>query len=91
LGLPHGTQHDLTEALFADGFSLREQVSEVSGRGVGLAALREAVSNLGGSVVVESEMGAGATFRLHFAEAALTTVMPPTRPSAPLSLLPAAS
>jgi signal transduction histidine kinase len=91
LGLPHETRHELTEALFSHGFSLREQVSEISGRGVGLAALRQVVSDLGGSITIESEKGAGATFHFRFAESALLAANLPARGSAPPSLLPVAS
>ena len=68
------TQADLTEALFVDGVSTRDQVSAVSGRGVGLAALRQAVSALGGVVEVESKPGGGAVFRFVFDE---TAALPP--------------
>jgi two-component system, chemotaxis family, sensor kinase CheA len=91
LGLPHETRGELTEALFSDGFSLREEVSDISGRGVGLAALRHVVSEFGGSITIESEKGSGATFHFHFAEGALIAAQLPTRGNAPPSLLPIAS
>jgi two-component system chemotaxis sensor kinase CheA len=58
-GLPHATAADLHEALFADGVSTREEVSELSGRGVGLSALREACAALGAKVSIQSERGRG--------------------------------
>ncbi len=67
-GAPHETQADLVDALFLDGFSTREQVSDVSGRGVGLAALRQAVRELNGAIVVETALGRGTTFRFVFEE-----------------------
>jgi len=87
-GLAHETERDLTEALFADGFTLREQITDISGRGVGLAALREVVRELGGSVVVESKKGAGSTFQFHFAEGALALAKPAARGASRSSLLP---
>lgn len=52
--------------IFEPGFSTRDSVSELSGRGVGLDVVRDAVRALRGSVSVESEPGRGTcfTFRL---------------------------
>jgi chemotaxis protein histidine kinase CheA len=61
-GLKHTTQADLVEALFADGVSTRDTVSETSGRGVGLSAVRNEVEQAGGSVTVESKRGEGTRF-----------------------------
>jgi two-component system chemotaxis sensor kinase CheA len=65
-GLPSETQADLRDALFADGISTREQASEISGRGIGLAAVKAAVIELGGSIDVRSERGAGTCFAFRF-------------------------
>jgi len=50
--------------IFQPNLSTSEQVSDVSGRGVGLDIVQTNVKRLGGSVVVESEVGQGTTFRL---------------------------
>jgi two-component system chemotaxis sensor kinase CheA len=52
--------------IFEPGFSTRDTVSEISGRGVGLDVVRDAVRALRGSVSVQSEPGRGTcfTFRL---------------------------
>ena len=52
--------------IFEPGFSTRDTVSELSGRGVGLDVVRDAVRALRGSVSVQSEPGRGTcfTFRL---------------------------
>ncbi len=63
--LPASDQEDLVAALFADGISTKETVSEVSGRGVGLSAAKQACERLGGYVSVESQRNAGTTFRFH--------------------------
>lgn len=55
---------EIYQLLFADGFSTRTEVTETSGRGVGLAAVREAVSELGGRIEIESRKGFGTTFEL---------------------------
>lgn len=82
LGLPHATQGELVEVLFADGVSTREAASDTSGRGVGLGALRAAVRDLGGTTEVETSRGEGTAF--HFvipnADAQILPMRPPTQP-----------
>ncbi|MBU0684316.1 MAG: chemotaxis protein CheA [Candidatus Thermoplasmatota archaeon] len=55
---------ELLDLLFNPGFSTKSQVTEVSGRGVGLDVVKRAVEELGGSVMVASSEGAGTTFSL---------------------------
>ncbi|WP_141735809.1 7TM diverse intracellular signaling domain-containing protein [Oligoflexus tunisiensis] len=50
--------------IFLPGFSTAESVSEVSGRGVGMASLLDAVKQLGGHIEVESRKGHGCEFRV---------------------------
>lgn len=52
------------ELLFMSGFSTAETVSDVSGRGVGMDAVRAAVRGFGGDVRVTSELGTGTTTEL---------------------------
>lgn len=61
-GLPAHSPGDLADALFADGVSSRDVVSELSGRGVGLAAVKQACEDLGGKVEVLSRKGRGTQF-----------------------------
>jgi two-component system, chemotaxis family, sensor kinase CheA len=61
--------HALTEAqarelIFLSGFSSREVATDLSGRGVGLDAVRSAVQGLGGDVSVESASGWGTIFEI---------------------------
>jgi two-component system chemotaxis sensor kinase CheA len=65
-GLANATRPDLLEALFADGVSTAEVVTELSGRGVGMSAVRDACRALGGVVEVESQAGRGTTVRCGF-------------------------
>jgi two-component system chemotaxis sensor kinase CheA len=53
------SRKELFELLFAPGFSTRAEVTETSGRGVGLDVVRANVSALGGLVDVDSTLGAG--------------------------------
>lgn len=85
-GLPHHTHEDLVEALFSDGISTRDQASDVSGRGVGLAALRQVVRDLGGTIEVESSLGQGTQFRFTFEERSVITLAART-PRAPMTSL----
>jgi two-component system chemotaxis sensor kinase CheA len=64
-GLPHQSTEDLIGALFSDGFSTRDEVSELSGRGAGLAAVRQVVQEMGGAIHVQSSPGEGTTFHFH--------------------------
>lgn len=52
------------ELLFMSGFSTAETISDVSGRGVGMDAVRAAVRGFGGDVRVKSELGTGTTTEL---------------------------
>jgi chemotaxis protein histidine kinase CheA len=65
-GLAHATRADLVRALFHEGMSTRAAPTEVSGRGIGLAAVRVECEKLGGTCSVESEAGRGATFVFAF-------------------------
>jgi two-component system chemotaxis sensor kinase CheA len=63
--VPPGTSPDdprVDTLIFEAGFSTRDQVSELSGRGVGLDVVRDAVRALRGSVAVESVPGRGTAF-----------------------------
>jgi two-component system chemotaxis sensor kinase CheA len=57
----------LTEAqnlIFLSGLSTAEKVSEVSGRGVGMDVVKTNVSNVGGSITIESKLGQGTTMKI---------------------------
>jgi two-component system chemotaxis sensor kinase CheA len=86
-GLPHATHEQLIEALFTDGLSTKEEASEISGRGVGLAALRATVSDLGGSIEVSSRAGEGSRFAFSFEEQTIARARRKSRESLS-SLLP---
>lgn len=53
------TQAELMEFLFLPGFSLKESATELSGRGVGLDVVHDAVQSLNGTVRAESTPGTG--------------------------------
>lgn len=61
-GLASERRGDLVAALFSDRFSTRDEATEVSGRGVGLAAVRAACDAAGIEVRLSSEAGFGTRF-----------------------------
>jgi two-component system chemotaxis sensor kinase CheA len=58
------SESETVNLIFMADFSTADEVSDVSGRGVGLDAVKTAVENAGGKISVESKMGAGATFEI---------------------------
>jgi two-component system chemotaxis sensor kinase CheA len=52
------------ELIFLPGFSTREEVTEISGRGVGMGVVKQKVESLGGAVSVWSQPGRGARISL---------------------------
>lgn len=83
-GMPCATREDLVAALFADGLSTRSSVSELSGRGVGMAAVRESVARLGGTIAIQSEPGQGTALTITLPDTVLAAPRrstPPPRPS----------
>ena len=58
------TERELVNLIFAPGFSTAEQVTDVSGRGVGMDVVRTNTEKLGGHVEVDTKVGAGTSVRL---------------------------
>jgi len=91
-GLAHRTQADLLDALCMDGITTRAEVTTLSGRGVGMAAFRECVTALHGTLEVRSVRGRGTTWVVRFplaeteAQAWKTGIFParPTRSLVPV-------
>ena len=55
------TNEQIYNLIFEPGFSTAEQLSDVSGRGVGMDVVRRNINSLGGSVDISSELGVGST------------------------------
>ncbi|MEO8920106.1 MAG: ATP-binding protein [Polyangiaceae bacterium] len=70
-GLPHSSRLELEQALFTDGLTLKQNATELSGRGVGLGAVRAVVTAMGGKIEVASTSGVGTTWRFRFPTRAL--------------------
>jgi two-component system, chemotaxis family, sensor kinase CheA len=58
------SEREAIDLIFRPGFSTREQVNEISGRGVGMDVVKRKVETLGGSVGVNSRQGRGTTIFL---------------------------
>jgi two-component system chemotaxis sensor kinase CheA len=50
--------------IFAPGFSTARQITQVSGRGIGMDIVRQTVESIGGSITITSTPGLGAAFKL---------------------------
>jgi two-component system chemotaxis sensor kinase CheA len=59
------TEEAAYELLFIHGFSTRQDATDLSGRGVGLDAVRRRLTAIGGRVSVSSTPGAGTRFAIH--------------------------
>lgn len=57
-------ENEINELIFAPGFSTAETVSDLSGRGVGMDVVKQAIQNLGGRVNIKSTQGKGTLFTL---------------------------
>jgi len=58
------TDKEIYALIFEPGFSTADQVSNLSGRGVGMDVVKRNVTSLRGSIEIDSEMGVGATIRI---------------------------
>ncbi len=58
------TAQETLNLIFESGFSTASEVTEVSGRGIGMDVVRTVLDRLKGTVQVSSQMGRGATFQL---------------------------
>jgi two-component system chemotaxis sensor kinase CheA len=58
------SESDIDNLIFAPGFSTADQVSDISGRGVGMDVVKKSVQALGGRIAVASRPGEGATVTL---------------------------
>ncbi|GIN43928.1 chemotaxis protein CheA [Bacillus paralicheniformis] len=56
--------HEIDALIFAPGFSTADQISDISGRGVGLDVVKSKLESLGGSVSIRSSEGEGSLFSI---------------------------
>jgi two-component system, chemotaxis family, sensor kinase CheA len=58
------SEAEILDMVFRPGFSTAEEITEVSGRGVGLDVVRSVLYRLKGSVEIQTRVGEGTTFRM---------------------------
>ncbi len=58
------SDHDAFHLIFRPGFSTKSEISDISGRGVGLDVVKTRIAQLNGSVEVDSRKGVGSTLRI---------------------------
>jgi two-component system chemotaxis sensor kinase CheA len=66
---------EILDVVFAPGFSTAATVTDISGRGVGLDAVRSSIEGLGGRVSIASVPGAGSTVRIAVPQAVTVTTV----------------
>lgn len=54
----------IAQLIFEPGFSTSDQISNISGRGVGMDVVKRNIEALRGSITIDSQVGAGTTFRI---------------------------
>ena len=69
------TDNECFNLIFAPGFSTKEQISDVSGRGVGMDVVKTKITQLNGTVNIDSKAGVGTSIRI---KVPLTLAIMPT-------------
>jgi two-component system chemotaxis sensor kinase CheA len=59
------SEKQIFELIFMPGFSTAEQLTDISGRGVGMDVVRRNIQSLGGNIDIISELGKGTTIAIH--------------------------
>jgi two-component system chemotaxis sensor kinase CheA len=58
------SEHDTLNLIFESGFSTAEQITAISGRGVGMDVVRSVLERLKGTIAIQTTVGQGTTFLL---------------------------
>lgn len=69
------TEEVLKDVIFASGFSTAEKITDVSGRGVGMDAVKRAVEDAGGQINVKTEQGKGTEFLISLPKSVGTQIL----------------
>lgn len=56
--------HEVWDLIMAPGFSTADQITDVSGRGVGMDVVKRNIESMGGKIEISSAAGAGSTFQI---------------------------
>jgi len=58
------SDEDSLQIIFENGFSGAEKITEISGRGVGMDAVRKSIESIGGKIHIKTTVGKGSCFKL---------------------------
>jgi len=58
------TERECFELIFLPGFSTKDEISDVSGRGVGMDVVKTRITQLNGSIEIDSKVGVGTTIKI---------------------------
>jgi two-component system chemotaxis sensor kinase CheA len=67
------TDQELYDIIFLPGFSTAQNLSEVSGRGVGMDIVKKRVRDLRGTIILESKIGVGTSFSIKLSQSMAIT------------------
>jgi two-component system chemotaxis sensor kinase CheA len=70
------SESEMIDLLFCSGVSTAKVVTDISGRGVGMDVVKQAIEQAGGSIHVTSERGQGSRFEIRLPKAVITQIMP---------------
>jgi two-component system, chemotaxis family, sensor kinase CheA len=69
------TESECFSLIFSPGFSMKQEISDISGRGVGMDVVKTSISKLNGVIDIQSEVGVGTTLSI---KVPLTLAIMPT-------------
>ncbi|HET8806963.1 MAG TPA: chemotaxis protein CheA [Methylophaga sp.] len=69
------TESECFALIFAPGFSMKQEISDISGRGVGMDVVKTSIAKLNGVIDIQSELGKGTTLSI---KVPLTLAIMPT-------------
>ncbi len=69
------TEKDLVDLIFSSGVSTAREVTDVSGRGVGMDVVKRQIIEAGGSISIETKAGEGSRFVIHLPQSVTTQIM----------------
>ena len=68
-------EQDIVNMIFSSGVSTAEQITDISGRGVGMDVVRRAIEQAGGNIGVTTEEGLGSTFSISLPKGVTTQIV----------------